>query len=48
VKPSPRRGRASATGSSGDRGGTSRVDAVSAAWVEIKTLNFIEAVLKAN
>jgi len=48
VKPSPRRGRASTAGSSGDRGGTSRVDAVSAAWVEIKTLNFIEAVLKAN
>ncbi len=47
VKPSPRSRRVT-MGSSGDRGGTSRVEAVSAAWVEIKTLNFIEAVLKAN
>lgn len=46
VKPSPRRGRVATAG--GDRGGTSRVDAVAAAWVETKTLNFIEAVLKAN
>ncbi|HJQ66215.1 MAG TPA: hypothetical protein VJ816_07560 [Gemmatimonadales bacterium] len=47
VKASPRSRRITMS-SSGDRGGTSRVDAVSAAWVEIKTLNFIEAVLKAN
>ena len=47
VKPSPRSRRIT-MGSSGDRGGTSRVDAVSATWVETKTLNFIEAVLKAN
>jgi hypothetical protein len=46
VKPSPRKGRVVTAG--GDRGGTSRVDAVSAAWVETKTLNFVEAVLKAN
>ena len=46
VKPSPRKGRVVHTG--GDRLGTSRVDAVSAAWVETKTLDFIEAVLKAN
>jgi hypothetical protein len=46
VKPSPRRGRIATGG--GDRLGTIRVDAVSAAWVETKTLNFIEAVLKAN
>lgn len=31
-----------------DRLGTIGVDAVSAAWVETKTLNFVEAVLKAN
>lgn len=31
-----------------DRLGTIGVDAVSAEWVETKTLNFIEAVLKAN
>jgi hypothetical protein len=46
VKASPRRGRVVTAG--GDRGGTSRVDAVSADWVETKVLNFIEAVLKAN
>jgi len=31
-----------------DRLGTIGVDAVSAEWVETKTLNFVEAVLKAN
>lgn len=46
VKASPRKGRVTIGG--GDRLGTSRVDAVSAAWVETKTLDFIEAVLKAN
>lgn len=46
VKPSPRRGRVLTGG--GDRLGTIRIDAVSTAWVETKTLNFIEAVLKAN
>lgn len=46
VKPSPRRGRVVTGG--GDRLGTIGVDAVSAGWVETKTLNFIEAVLKAN
>lgn len=46
VKASPRSRRVVTAG--GDRGGTSRVDAVSAAWVETKTLNFVEAVLKAN
>jgi hypothetical protein len=34
--------------SSTDRIGTIRVEAVSAAWVESKTLSFVEAVLKAN
>src|SRR5438552_621770 len=34
--------------SSHDRIGTMTVDAVSAEWVETKTLSFIEAVLKAN
>lgn len=37
-----------ATGASGQRLGTIGVDALSAEWVETKTLNFIEAVLKAN
>ncbi len=46
VKPSPSRRRV-ATGA-GERHGTMGVDAVSAPWVETKTLNFIEAVLKAN
>jgi hypothetical protein len=46
VKASVRRGRVLTGG--GDRGGTSRVDAVSATWVETKALNFVEAVLKAN
>lgn len=46
VKASPRKGRVVSGG--GDRLGTSRVDAVSSAWVETKTLDFIEAVLKAN
>jgi hypothetical protein len=36
------------TTNSGDRLGTIGVDAVSAAWVETKTLSFIEAVLKVN
>jgi hypothetical protein len=36
------------TTNTGDRLGTIGVDAVSAAWVETKTLSFIEAVLKAN
>ncbi len=34
--------------SSHDRIGTIRVEAVSAEWVETKTLSFVEAVLKAN
>jgi len=33
---------------SGDRSGTMGVDVVSAAWVITKTLDFVEAVLKAN
>ena len=45
VKASPVRRRA-VTG--GERLGTIGADAVSAAWVETKTLNFSEAVLKAN
>lgn len=45
VKASPVRRRA-VTG--GERLGTIGTDAVSAAWVETKTLNFIDAVLKAN
>jgi hypothetical protein len=32
----------------GERLGTIGTDAVSALWVETKTLNFIDAVLKAN
>ena len=46
VKPSPRRGKAVTL--SGDRSGTMGVDVVSAAWVATKTLDFVEAVLKAN
>jgi len=46
VKPSPTKG-GLVTGS-GDRLGTIGVDAVSAQWVETKTLSFIEDVLKAN
>ena len=34
--------------SSHDRIGTMKVDAVTADWVETKTLSFVEAVLKAN
>jgi hypothetical protein len=45
VKASPIRRRA-VTG--GERLGTIGTDAVAAAWVETKTLNFIDAVLKAN
>lgn len=45
VKAPPIRRRA-VTG--GERLGTIGTDAVSAAWVETKTLNFIDAVLKAN
>jgi hypothetical protein len=33
---------------SADRSGTIGVDAVSTGWVETKTLNFVEAVLKAH
>lgn len=46
VKASPTARRATTT--TGDRHGTIGVDALSAEWVEKKTLNFIEAVLKAN
>ena len=46
VKPSPTKGRV--VTASGDRIGTIGVDAVSAQWVETKTLAFIEDVLKAN
>jgi hypothetical protein len=46
VKPSPTGGKAATT--SGDRIGTIGVDAVSAQWVETKTLAFVEDVLKAN
>src|SRR5438552_19004664 len=46
VKQAPWKGRP-ATGS-GDRLGTIGITAVSAAWVETKTLSFIEAVLRAN
>ena len=45
VKASPIKRRA-ATG--GERLGTIGTDAVSALWVETKTLNFVDAVLKAN
>lgn len=46
VKLSPAKGRV--VTASGDRIGTIGVDAVSAEWVETKTLSFIEAVLKVN
>jgi hypothetical protein len=46
VKHAPWKGRPP-TGS-GDRLGTIGITAVSAAWVETKSLSFIEAVLKAN
>ncbi len=46
VKPSPRRGKVVTM--SGDRSGTMGIDVVSAAWVATKTLDFVEAVLKAN
>ncbi len=46
IKPAPNKGGA-VTGT-GDRLGTIGVDAVSAQWVETKTLSFIEDVLKAN
>ncbi len=46
VKPSPRRGKVVTT--SGDRSGTMGIDVVTAAWVVTKTLDFIDAVLKAN
>lgn len=46
VKAAPWKGRP-ITGT-GDRLGTIGINAVSAAWVETKTLSFIEAVLKAN
>ena len=46
VKQAPWKGRP-ATGS-GDRLGTIGITAVAAAWVETKTLSFIEAVLRAN
>jgi hypothetical protein len=46
VKASPVARRASTA--SGERLGTIGVDALSAEWVETKTLNFVEAVLKAN
>ncbi|HEV2669509.1 MAG TPA: hypothetical protein VGU74_00290 [Gemmatimonadales bacterium] len=46
VKQAPWKGRPATA--SGDRLGTIGITAVSAAWVETKTLTFIEAVLKAN
>jgi hypothetical protein len=46
VKQAPWKGRPATL--SGDRLGTIGITAVSAAWVETKTLTFIEAVLKAN
>jgi hypothetical protein len=46
VKPAPT-ARGGSPGTS-ERLGTIRVDALSAEWVETKTLNFIQAVLKAN
>jgi hypothetical protein len=48
VKHAPWKGRPPTTGGTGDRLGTIGTGAVSAAWVETKTLSFIEAVLKAN
>ena len=46
VKQAPWKGRP--TTGTGDRLGTIGITALSAAWVETKTLTFIEAVLKAN
>jgi hypothetical protein len=46
VKPAPTAQRA--TAATVERLGTIGVDALSAEWVETKTLNFVEAVLKAN
>jgi len=46
VKHAPWKGRPPTAG--GDRLGTIGITAVSASWVETKTLSFIEAVLKAN
>lgn len=46
IKPAPQKGRV--VTSSTDRIGTMRVEAVTADWVESKTLSFIEAVLKVN
>ncbi len=46
VKHAPWKGQHPTQG--GDRTGTIGIAAVSAAWVETKTLSFIEAVLKAN
>lgn len=48
VKHAPWKGRPPTTGGTGDRLGTIGITAVSAAWVETKSLSFIEAVLKAN
>ena len=46
VKPTPTRRRVA--GGGGERHGTMGADALTAAWVETKTLNFVDAVLKAN
>jgi len=46
IKPSPAKG--GTVTASGDRIGTIGVDAVSAQWVETKTLAFVEDVLKVN
>jgi hypothetical protein len=46
VKPAPTARAAPAA--TGERLGTIGVDALAAEWVETKTLNFIQAVLKAN
>ena len=48
VKHAPWKGRPPTTGGTGDRLGTIGIAAVSPAWVETKSLSFIEAVLKAN
>lgn len=48
VKHAPWKGRPPTTGGTGDRLGTIGIAAVSTAWVETKSLSFIEAVLKAN
>ena len=48
VKHAPWKGRPPTTGGTGDRLGTIGITAVSTAWVETKSLSFIEAVLKAN